>query len=91
MKLKTFDQLSSATRTNYSVYKKGTWKSGNITVESVIECFVVDYCDEDRDFEKLGAQLLKKEMYIKKGAEVVNVSVSAKSGKHGALGVTIEI
>ena len=91
MKLKTFDQLSSAIRTNYYVYKKGTWKSGNITVESVIEYFVVDYCGEERNFEKLGAQLLKKEMYIKKGAEVVNVSVGAKSGKYGALEVIIEI
>ena len=92
MKLSTITKLSSITRTNYTVYKKGTWKGiakGEFTRESLIEQFTVDYCGEN--MADVTAQILKRMKYEKAGAEVVNISINSASGKHGALEVAIEI
>ena len=70
MKLKSFQKVNTAVKTVYSVYKAGSWKTGDF---KAVERFTVDYLEKDN--EKLRKAVLKRIEYENMGAVVVSVDV----------------
>ena len=73
MKLKSFVTVSSASKVNYTVWKKGTYKNKVFDSDCLIESFKVDYLNKNT--EELTRNIIKRQALINRGADVVNISV----------------
>ena len=83
MKLRTFQAVCNESLVTYTVFKKGSKKTGEF---ENVDYFKVDYLEKDNS--KLAAAVLKRMDYEKRGAEVIFVSVNHANG---GLSVDIEI
>ena len=83
MKLKSFQKVCSEVNVTYTVYKKGSIKSGEF---KTLDYFRVDYLCHDE--ETLTEMILKRIDYENRGAEVVFVSANNATG---GMSVSIEI